>query len=584
MKPYAALRGFFLCILFIGGFSFCKVPAPSLRPDEEPGSPPVLGETEAPEIPEAPDEKREPDYAETRPRAEIRDELTATFSRGEVELDFRSSYLASEAQLFTALYEGLFSYHPYTMEPVPALAARWVQSEDKKQWTFTLRENAKYWNGDPVRAEDLRNAWISILDPARNSPYSSLFDIIEGAMEYRLGKNTNAASVGVFAKDEKTLVVQLNAPAAFFPSMLCHHSFSPIHPSMMDKTDWSREVPLSNGPFYIKELDEDHILLVKNGNYWDAGKVSLNRIILKYCETGDDASALWNSGEARWIAGEVNLDTLTDRSGITVNALFATHYYFIRSAEKPWDDYRVRQALILALPWEELRRGYALPAKTLIFPIPGYPGIEGLNDTDVEKAVRLLEEAGYPKGIGLPDLRIRITPSPEADRIARLLAINWMEKLGLSVKIDVVPYNRYFQALKGNDYQVGFTTWIGDFADPYTFLQMWRRSSNLNDARYNDEDYEKLLNQSMAEEGEQRWATLAEAEKLLLNRGSVLPIAYSPALNIIDTDEIDGWFPNVLDIHPFKYFSFKSYSPLPGVVQAEDPPLRGTEGARRGRG
>jgi peptide/nickel transport system substrate-binding protein/oligopeptide transport system substrate-binding protein len=574
----------------MGTLSLCQAPAPSLEPLEEPGLSPPPSEPaapatpQAPEPPEAPPAEGAPDYAETRPRAAVRDELTAAFSRGEVELDFRSSYLASEAQLFTALYEGLFSYHPYTLEPVPALAAKWVQSEDKKQWTFTLRENAAYWNGDPVRAEDFRNAWVSLLDPARDSPYSSLFDIIEGAMDYRLGKNTDAASVGVSAADDKTLVVRLNAPASFFPSMLCHHSFSPIHPSMVDKTDWSRERPLSNGPFYIEEFEEDHILLVKNERYWDAGKVSLNRIILKYCETGEDASALWNSGEARWISGEVNLEALTDRSGITVNALFATHYYFIRSAEKPWDDYRVRQALMLALPWEELRQGYALPAKTLIFPIPGYPDVEGLNDTNLEEAARLLDEAGYPKGIGLPDLIIRITPSPEAERIARLLASSWTEKLGMSVKIDVIPYQRYFQALKRNDYQVGFTTWIGDFADPYTFLQMWRRDSNLNDARYNDADYEKLIDRSMAEEGEQRWTTLAEAEKLLLNRGSVLPIAYSPALNIIDTNEIDGWFPNVLDIHPFKYFSFRSYSPLPGVVQARrpEPPFPGLRPDRPG--
>jgi peptide/nickel transport system substrate-binding protein/oligopeptide transport system substrate-binding protein len=116
---------------------------------------------------------------------------------------------------------------------------------------------------------------------------------------------------------------------------------------------------------------------------------------------------------------------------------------------------------------------------------------------------------------------------------------------------------------------VGFSTWIGDFADPYTFLQMWRRDSNLNDAKYNDEDYEQLMEKSMLEDGEARWATLAEAEKLLLDRGSVLPISFSPAVNVVDINELDGWFPNALDIHPFKYLSFKAFRPLPGVVMAK---------------
>jgi peptide/nickel transport system substrate-binding protein/oligopeptide transport system substrate-binding protein len=98
---------------------------------------------------------------------------------------------------------------------------------------------------------------------------------------------------------------------------------------------------------------------------------------------------------------------------------------------------------------------------------------------------------------------------------------------------------------------------------------MWRRDSNLNDAHFNDNDYESLIERSMLEEGNVRMATLAEAEKLLLDRGVVLPIFYHPALNIIDTGEVAGWYPNALDIHPFKYFSFRAYRPLPGVVMAK---------------
>jgi peptide/nickel transport system substrate-binding protein/oligopeptide transport system substrate-binding protein len=95
---------------------------------------------------------------------------------------------------------------------------------------------------------------------------------------------------------------------------------------------------------------------------------------------------------------------------------------------------------------------------------------------------------------------------------------------------------------------------------------MWRRDSNLNDSDYNDADYEALMEKSMTEEGDKRFETLGAAEQMLLDRGTVLPISYTPALNIVDTDEIDGWFPNALDIHPFKYLSFKAFKPLPGVA------------------
>jgi peptide/nickel transport system substrate-binding protein/oligopeptide transport system substrate-binding protein len=552
----APLFALLLCIIS------CNTPPESNKKDQPGENVPFAEENKGAES---------PGFAETRPENESRDELSVAFSRGSIELDFRKSYLASEAQIYTALYEGLFSYHPFTMEPVPAAAEKWVLSEDKKTWTFTIRENARYWNGDSLIAEDFRAAWISLLDPKRASPYSSLFDIIQGARDYRMGKETDPSGIGIRTEGAKTLIVVLDSPASFFPAMLCHHSFSPIHPNMVNMDDWSNVSPISSGPFYIVETDKDRLVMAKNPLYWDAGRVALNKLTILFTDNGDEAAALWNSGQARWISGEINLDALTDRSGILVNAMFATHYYFFRSEEKPWNDYRVRKALVLALPWEEIRQGHYLPAKTLIYPIPGYPDVAGLETTDTEKARELLSEAGYPKGLGIPELVIRLTPSEEAARIGGLMASTWMEELGIPVKVEVIPYDQYFRSMKSGNYAVGSSTWIGDFADPYTFLQMWRRDSNLNDAHYTDEEYEALMDKSMSEEGEARWATLAEAEKLLLDKGEVLPISYSPALNIIDINELENWFPNALDIHPFKYLAFRSYRPLPGVAMADFP-------------
>jgi len=513
------------------------------------------------------------DFAEMRPGNRNLDELTVAFSSQEMELDFRKSFFASEAQVYTAIYEGLFSYHPLSLEPVPALAERWSLSEDKMQWTFTLRRNARFSNGDPIRAEDFRASWISLLDPGLEYPYSSFFDVIEGARDYRNGITKNPNKVGIQAVDNRTLVVKLNSPASFFPAMLCHHSFSPIHPSMLNKADWSPYnagknwvPPVSNGPFKIISMDTESIVMQKSEHYWDSQRVVLNKLIIKFAETIEQATHLWNSGEARWITGEVDIDSLTDRSGIQVNVMFATHYYYIRSCEKPWDDHRIRRAMTLVLPWEEIRSNYFLPAETLIFPVAGYPEVEGISETNYEEALNLMDEAGYKNGVGMPVLVIRITPGRDAERVGSLMAQAWKEKLGLNVRVEVIPFNRYFQSMKENGYTVGSITWIGDFADPYAFLQMFRRDSNLNDARLDDADYEALIERSMIEEGKVRLATLAKAEKLLLDRGVVLPIFFNPAVNIVDTGELDGWYPNALDIHPFKYMGFKAFRPLPGVA------------------
>jgi peptide/nickel transport system substrate-binding protein/oligopeptide transport system substrate-binding protein len=547
MNKYLKCLFFALCTLLL---AVCK--SPQIQKPQEPGS---------------------SEFAEMRPDNRNLDELTVAFSNQEIELDLRKSYYAGEAQIFTAIYEGLFSYHPLSLEPVPALAERWELSEDKTQWTFTLRRNARFSNGDPIHAEDFRAAWISVLNPDFEYPYSSFFDVIEGAREYRNGVIKDTDKVGIKAVDQRTLVVKLSSPASFFPAMLCHHSFSPIHSSMLNKSDWSPykagknwTPPVTNGSFQIVSMNEKSIVMQKSEHYWDSRRVALKKITIKFTETADQASHLWNSGEARWISGDVNTEALTDRSGIQFNVMFATHYYFIRSSEKPWDDHRIRRAMILVLPWEEIRGNYYLPAETLIFPIAGYPDVEGISETNYEEAQKLMNEAGYKNSANLPALVIRITSSRDAERVGSIMANAWKEKLGMNVRVEVIPYGRYFQTMKENDYTVGSTTWIGDFADPYAFLQMFRRDSNLNDARLDDADYEALIEQSMVEDGKTRLETLAKAEKLLLDRGVVLPISFSPALNIVDTGELDGWFPNALDIHPFKYMAFKTLRPLPGVA------------------
>jgi peptide/nickel transport system substrate-binding protein/oligopeptide transport system substrate-binding protein len=515
-------------------------------------------------------ENAAPRYAEIRPGVENREEFTVVFYGGFPRLDPRIVYISSEAQLATALHEGLFSYHPASMAPVPAAARDWRLSEDKKTWTFFIREDARYSNGDPVRAQDFRDTWLSLL-AERDSPYSSLFDVIANAKEYRLGSLTNAAKVGIRAVNDRTLEVTLNSPAAFFPYMLCHHSFYPVHPSLLRSRNWDASAPLAvNGPFRLESAREERgetvLTLAKNEQYWDAEKVALSRLVVRYTEDENEPTHYWNSGAARWVAGSVNPDLITDRSGIMVNEIFATHYYFIRSVRAPWQDPRLRRALAVTVPWAALREGIFLPAKTLIYPIPGYPAVNGFEETDSGLGRRLLAEAGYPGGEGLPELVIRITPSEDAARIAGIMAAAWFSELGVRSRMDIVPYGRYFDALRLPDYDVGSTTWIGDFADPYSFLQMWRRDSNLNDAGYHDPDYEVLMDRSMTEEGDKRWKTLAEAETLLLERGAVLPISFGAAVNLISLTEVDGWFPNALDIHPFKYLSFKAWRPLPGVT------------------
>jgi oligopeptide transport system substrate-binding protein len=246
--------------------------------------------------------------------------------------------------------------------------------------------------------------------------------------------------------------------------------------------------------------------------------------------------------------------------------MFATEYFFFRSTWGPGADSRVRNALLLAIPWTELRSNYLIPAKTLVFPIAGYPQLEGIETQNVTDAKKQLIEANITDPGSLAPLVISIPDSEAFISLAKIIQKAWMD-LGFKVEIRATPYESYYGTLRSNDYTIGISTWIGDFADPLSFLELFRPTSSLNDSGWNKPEFEALIQSSSSIVATRdRYAKLAEAEKLLLEDGVIMPIAHNPSLNVIDTNGISGWYANALDIHPFKFIQFTQKMALPGVA------------------
>jgi peptide/nickel transport system substrate-binding protein/oligopeptide transport system substrate-binding protein len=492
-------------------------------------------------------------------------EFVIAYSPRELALDPLHIYTTMESELCTAIYEGLLIPHPFTMEPMPGVAQHWEVSDDRRTYRFYLREGASYSNGDPVRAQDFLAAWMRFLDPEARAEYSFLFDVIKGAKKYRQGDRN--AELGIRVVSDSILEVELEHPASHFLKLLTHLSFSPLHPRYIGRQNWDTAASIvGNGPFYIVRRTRDELLLRRNELYWDRRRVELATIRIRFLSDPAQISEEYNQGRVDWAT---NWDTsrLSDTSQIVFNPMFATSYFYFVSAQEPWKDARVRRALALLLPWEEIRSGDRLfESSRLIPPFSEYPEVKGIEKADPPEAFRLLEQAGYPNGQGLPPLAIKISTDSDSERIATMMAETWKQQLGLEVSIQAFEYELYLAEVKKADYMLGTVTWIGDYADPLTFLQMWTRESNLNDARYSSEEYERLIETAMTQEGGERYKTLAEAEKLLLDEAVVLPINHAPAFNLIDLTRIGGWYPNVLNVHPFKYFRFKKGVLPPGVA------------------
>ncbi len=501
--------------------------------------------------------------------ADLPEQITISFSKSDIQLNPFHAFSSTEAQLFTAIYEGLVSYDPFTLEPVPAVAKSWTVSKDGKVYTFTLRDDARYWNGEPVTAEDFRNSWLHLLDPQEKAEYSFLLDIVKGAKDYRLGKNTDPKSVGITAVSPTVLRVTLNEPAAHFLKILCHYSFVPFPKAFLSKNDWNTGTTVpGDGPFYILKHSDSEIDLTKNNLYWDADNVSLSSIKILLSDDADRVTDAFNHEDIQWAAGNADWAKVTRTKSIVVNPLFATSYFFFKSSAPPWNNADVRRGLALLLPWDKIRveSDLYIPASTLVPKIASYPDVKGIDRSNYAEAMELLAKAGFTGGKGLPIPTIIIPQGEDMKRIADLMAGAWKSALGLAVEVKTFPYDDYYAAVQKPGYTLATTTWIGDFADPLTFLEMWTSDSNLNDAGYKNPAFDEKIRESMGESEPERYNTLAAAETILLNGAAVLPIDHTPAINLVDLSTIDGWYPNPLDIHPFKYMRVKALEPIPGVA------------------
>ena len=194
-------------------------------------------------------------------------EFVANISKSIPDWRPHRAYNADEAQILTSVYEGLYVYDPLTMDPINALAESESVSKDRLVWTFKIRQNAKFENGDPITADIIRKSWLKLLDPTISAPYASLLDPIKGVASFRTGASKDTSTVGITASDDTTLIVQLVTPAEYLKKIFCHHAFSAIHPAQLSDSSKSsvpaNYQPIASGAYRVKSISTDEIILEK---------------------------------------------------------------------------------------------------------------------------------------------------------------------------------------------------------------------------------------------------------------------------------------------------------------------------------
>lgn len=465
-------------------------------------------------------------------------------SKHSYNLNPRTANYSAEAQILTGLYEGLFSYDPITLDPVYAMVKNYRISRDKKRWTFELQEGIKFSDGEPITAETVRSSLLkAISEPG--APFSSLMDIVNGAEEFRTGKGS-AEDVGIYAMDSNAVSIHLKAPASHLPKILCMPAFAVT----------ADDLSAYSGPFCLEEYSENRIILKKNKNYHDAESTKMEKITILLSNDADENVFAYNTGAADWIASSFNEQKLLSKDSIHLSAEFATQYFFFKFTEKSvFNNLNLRRALLEATPWNELRANTYVQAQSLVYALNGYPSVEGYSSTDIIEAKILMDKARNELKIEDNQkikIRFAITDTDYMKKKAELLKKSW-EPLGVELETVLFPEFEYLNNIEKTDADLFSYNWIGDFADPLAFLELFRGNSTMNVSGWNNKEFNAMLDEAALYTDENHNRLLAKAEQLLLDEAVIFPIQHPVSVNIINLNEVGGWALNAFDIHPLKY-------------------------------
>ena len=477
-----------------------------------------------------------------------------------------------EMTIALGLFEGLTGLHPRTLQPVPGAAERWEVSPDGRSYVFHLRR-AQWSNGDPVRAGDFVFAWRRALAPATAAEYAYMLFCIDGARAFNAGDHDVPSRIAARARDDLTLEVTLEHPVAYFLELAAFATCFPLHPDTVREHGdrWTRpEHMVSNGPFVLAEWrQQQHVLLRKNPRYWDAARVALDEIRVLPIDDAETALKQFRNREVHWIRSipAPKVAAAARLPGFRYAPEYGTYFYRFNVTRPPLDDPRVRTALALAIDKDSiaryLLRGGQRPARSFVPPsLPPYEPVEG-PACDPARARALLAEAGFPGGRGFPALQLLYNTSESHKLIAEAVQHMWRSELGVRIELLNQEWKVYLDSMSRLRYDIARSSWIGDYGDPNTFLDMFVTGGGNNRPGWSHPRYDRLVADAAREpDRARRFGLLRQAERILVAREMPIVPIYFYVNTYLVQPSVLGVYDNARNVHPFQYIAIAA-EPVP---------------------
>lgn len=458
---------------------------------------------------------------------------------------------------------------------VSGMAESWDISEDNCTYTFHIKTNVKWSDGEDVTAYDFEYALKRGVNPKTAAGYSHMLNIIKNASEILTG-NMDIDSLGVKAIDNKTLEITLENPAPYFLEYISISSiYFPVRKDIIEKygDSWtlSPETYIVNGPYKMTERKIDEkIVMEVNENYYDKDEIVAKKINVLILDDSNTALALIKRGDLQFSVLEApigEIENLKNENYIVKDECYGIYFLSINSEKSVLTNKKVRKALVLAFD-----RNYIISNITKLEQKPALAFVPfGIKDYDnkdfrvnggnyisenIVEAKKLMEEAGYKNGENFPVLEIRTTPG-YFTLICEAIQNMYKDNLGIDITIKSENYNETYQAMEQKNYDLARTGWTADFSDPLAMLNYFSKTSSINHTGFKSEEFENILKIAKnTKDAKDRMKILHIAEDIIFEYMPIIPIIYRKDPFMINPN-LKGVIFNPLGRYKFNYAYIK---------------------------
>lgn len=474
----------------------------------------------------------------------------------------------SEFKIMTALFEGLVSADSKNLKIIPAAAESW--SKDGLKYRFKIRDNAKWSDGEDLKASDFVYAFKRILNPNLGAEYSYFLYPIKNAKALHTSKVKDFDLLGARALDTKTLEIELERPCVYFFELLYHSAFFPLPEHILKRFDagmsrnvkWTKpENIVSNGGFILKSWEVNNkVEVVKNGMYWDKESIKLEGITFLPISNVNTEDRAFRSFQIHVTDSatpfRMNKIKQENSADLRTSDWLGTYYYLFNTAKEPFNDVRVRRAMSLAINRQSIVNNFLRGGQKAAYSF--VPKIENEYDSrfkireDIEEAKRLLGEAGFKDGKNFPTIRLVYNTSEQHKPIAEAVQAVWKKNLGIEVVLYNLSWPAYLQARREGDFEITRASWVADFKSAGSFLNIFETSSLINHSRWHSKEFDKLIDMAKVDDTQKNYS---EAERVLLEESVIIPIYFYSRTYFVSRI-VKNWNDNILDYRNYKGIYF----------------------------